>query len=241
VTYQLSEAQLKKILKTIKEEQLRSQKSPSIRHLFTRLDKLRRNLFVSAGTVATFIIAGIDIKEVSVGVVRGNVQNSWIFGVSLTLIFVYYFYLYYLTHRKLESSLNLKKVLKDNYLYGIAIQLFVEILKNLNINYSPSLETKSDETISLTAPLIKNEISNYKSVLAEIEKEESLKLVRQEKLIFTYNITKKDEAVFLKNHRFLKQMDQLDSMDYKLPLWFASMVMVIIIVIPIFRFIQGNI
>jgi hypothetical protein len=234
--HQLSKSELKSIITELKDHTFRSRKE-KLKEIIDRIDRLRRNLFVSGGAVATFLLAGISVESINIGVVRGTVENPFVIPAALSIAFGYYFYMYWLLYGELKKNFNFRVSIKRSYLEKIAGRVVTLMIdKHWDNKKGSSIMNgwqnpnhKEPDTFSFDPTfdhiLNDNKLREIKGELSKIEGFGG----NQNKLIFEYKMSDIDRAVLARQAGFSKNMDSIKMMDYRAPLFFGLTVSGIIV------------
>ncbi|MEQ8554387.1 MAG: hypothetical protein RIC06_00845 [Cyclobacteriaceae bacterium] len=240
---QLDNKSLNKILQSLKEQRWRDRTSEKeTDQLIARLSRLRRNLFVSGGTVSIFLLSGLTIQTINFGSVQGEIKYPLVIPVALALIFLYYFRLYTLHLQWLKNTISYNDELRSNYhqeiAQNIALQSYTESIekgdvaeKGVPCPISSFLQIADDKPDRLTFDVKIQEGKCIQKDSLEIAKNlPGFEIDHRGKLIFRYNLTDHDKTWFANNIAFFKKMNKIKLMDYQLPRMFGFIITCIIVV-----------
>ncbi len=203
-----------------------------LKDLIDRLGRLRRNLLIAAGTVSTFLAAGISVESIGLGFVKGSVENPIVIPIALVSVFLYYLYLYSIHYKDLNNRLNLRISLKYAFRKEVASQTAILRVRN---KYGENLlssfkETNSDDQIELLFDLRSPAVitGERRMVFNPDNKKLQEELIQlngfirdEEGVKFQYSLSEKEEKIFEREVPFSRKMNAINRMDFRFPFYFS--------------------
>lgn len=198
----------------------------------------RRGVFIWGGFMLFVFFAGLSVTGFEGIFIKGNIQNTSVITILFGLCFYYYFVQYVLQLNR-EFAVHSLQISMDSFCGGLNLHLFRQELKAIDKTFDENnVKFQSDGGGRFGGPKEGGEsVFTYANCLdyivrnrVQIERSETLELISDMGQIRRkYRLDEFDKRYFEKHYDQLKNANLHDFMQFKMPVLFGGIVLVLIV------------